>query len=317
MRRGEIMLRIVFLQLMVSFLALGINCGFCFEEDLSAGAYESDQKLERLQIYFEAEMYEEATNLLNELITEFPEEPRFVYLRAIVDYQQEDYSSAEGVFLDFVQQYPEVAEPYYLLGEINLKTGNKDEARKHLAKYCELVPEDYDAYRKLQALDNHLDEMKDKEQDVFIIKDGMENLDLVKKVGYYGACVHRRQTQSIKLINGSFRTWSAMGIDFVYPLDLRGKHLVLRLKGKCGGEKLELTFRDKFASGYEPQLRLETKEKGLSRQWQRIKVDLSQVSSCIDLSQVVHIGLEFGFSTVRNPANSTLFVKDIAIEPRY
>ena len=36
--------------------------------------------------------------------------------------------------------------------------------------------------------------------------------------------------------------------------------------------------------------------------------------SGIDLSQIVHMGLEFGFSTVRNPANSTLYVKDIIIE---
>ncbi len=146
-----------------------------------------------------------------------------------------------------------------------------------------------------------------------ILHNGQEDKELVKKLGFYGACVSAQERQSLKLINGSFRTWSCMGIDFSYPLDLRGKQIVLILKGKKGGERLELTFRDMFAQDYNPQLVI-VQEEGLSDQWQEIKVTPSDYQANIDLSCVVHMGLEFGFSTVQNPAQSTLYVRDIAIE---
>ncbi len=287
------------------------TAGFCLEEDSAYDSYGVDQRLEKLQIYFETAMFEKAAALLDELILEFPEEPRFIYLRGIVDYQRQDYAPARAVFVKFIQEYPEVAEPYYLLAEICLNSGDEDMAKRYLTRYCELVPEDIDAYQKLESLSNLPDDAVS--PTVVIIKNGKQDLALVKRIGFYGACVHSQQAQSLKLVNGNFRTWSSMGIDFAYPLDLRGKKIVLRLKGKQGGERLELTFRDKFASGYDPQLVLVPEETLLS-DWRQIEVALGEDQPKIDLSSVVHMGLEFGFSTVQNPANSTLFVKDIIIE---
>ena len=305
------MLRIVFTHiLLICFWVAGIACGWCVEKDFSRDMYGAGERLEKLQIYFETEMYEEASVLLDELIAQFPDEPRFKYLRAIVDYQRENYDRAEEVFLEFAKEYPELAEPYsyYLLGEINLKRGNEEVARQYLRRYCELVPEDYDAHLKLSSLSG-----KDSCA-ATIIKDGREDLALVEKIGFHGACVHMNQKQSIKLINGSFRSWSSMGIDFIYPLDLRGKQIVLKLKGKEGGEKFELTFRDKFARDYTPQLVLVPGRKGLSVDWQKIKVVFGAHQPKIDLSCIVHMGLEFGTSTAQNPRNSTLFVRDIFVE---
>ena len=303
------MLRIVFAYILaICFWVTAIACGWCVEKDFNRDMYDAGERLEKLQIYFETEMYEEASVLLDELITQFPDEPRFKYLRAVVDYQKGSYERAQEVFVEFIEEHPGVAEPYYLLGEINLKRGKEDAARQYLMKYCELVPEDYDAHLKLSSLSG-----KDSCA-ATIIKDGREDLALVEKIGFYGACVYTNQKQSIKLINGSFRSWSSMGIDFIYPLDLRGKQIVLKLKGKEGGEKFELTFRDKFARDYTPQLVIAPEEKGLSCDWQTIKVVLGKRQPKIDLSCVVHMGLEFGASTAQNPRNSTLFVRDIFIE---
>ena len=52
----------------------------------------------------------------------------------------------------------------------------------------------------------------------------------------------------------------------------------------------------------------------VSINWQQLEITLDGKDSTIDLSSVVHLGLEFGSSTVQNPAHSTLFVKDIIIE---
>ena len=296
--------------LIICFWVAAIACGWCVEKDFSRDVYDAGERLEKLQIYFETEMYEEACLLLDELIAQFPDEPRFKYLRAVVDYQRGSYERAQEVFVEFVKEYPEVAEPYYLLGEINLKRGKEEVARQYLRRYCELVPEDYDAHLKLSSLSR-----KDSCATT-LIKDGREDLALVKKIGFYGygACVHSQQMQSIKLINGGFRTQSSMEIDFVYPVDLRGKQIVLKLKGKEGGEKFELTFRDKFAQDYTPQLVIAPEEKGLSGDWQQIEVGFARRQGEIDLSCVVHMGLEFGTSTAQNPRNSTLFVRDIFIE---
>lgn len=281
--------------------------GWCIEEDSSFGLYETGERLEKLQIYFETEMYEEALALLDELLVQFPDEPRFEYLKAIVNYQRQDYDNASRVFIKFIKKYPDIAEPYYLLGEINLKKGNKDEAKRYLSRYCELVPEDYDAQHKLNSISSEGLLV------IFIIEDGREDSQLVEKVGFYGACVHSYEEEWIKLVNGSFCSWSSMGIDFVYPLDLRGKRIIFKLKGKQGGERLELTFRDKFSKSYNPQLVLMPEERLLPN-WHQIKVTLDDHQRKIDLSSVVHMGLEFGLSTVQNPPNSTLFVKDIFIE---
>jgi len=282
--------------------------GLCVEDEFSQGPMGLDRRLEKLEIYFETEMYTEAAILLDELIAEFPDEPRFKYLKAVIDYQQGDYDSARSVFIEFVEQYPQAPEPYYILAEINLEKDNLDLARQYLAKYCALVPEDVEAKDKLDSILKGADESS-----IIIVQDGREDSALVKKIGFYGGCVHSYQEGSIKLVNGSFCTWSSMGIDFAFPLDLRGKQIVFKLKGKRGGENLELTFRDKFAKGHTPQLVI-APEEGLLPDWKKVNIVLERQKANIDLSQVVHLGLEFGFSTVQNPAQSTLFVKDIIIE---
>lgn len=292
-------------------LLITVASGWCIEESASSSGFPSevDDKLEKLQIYFETEMYKEAAALLDELIAQFPAESKFKYLKAVVDYQNKDYSRASLVFAEFIQAYPEVAEPYYLLGEINLKTGDRQRAKQYLARYCELAPEDIEAQRKLDALSGN----SAGENSIMLIQDGRALTQTVQDIGFYGACVPCQQEQAIELFNGSFRTWSSMGIDFVYPLDLRGKTIVINLKGKSGGEKLALTLRDKFAQDYNPQLMLAPEEKAAS-DWREIKVTLDEASREVDLSCITHLGLEFGFSTVRNPANSAIFIKDIVIK---
>lgn len=110
---------------------------------------------------------------------------------------------------------------------------------------------------------------------IVVIKDGKEDLTFVKRIGFYGGWVRSRQKDSIKLINGISRSWSSMGVDFAYP------QLMLR-----PGDTL-------------------------SSDWQQIKVVLDGYRSEIDLSSIVHMGVEFGTSTIQNPANSTLFIEDI------
>ncbi len=302
------MLKIILAHIIGCVLLSTIASGSSFALDYNYAFNETDAKLEKLQIYFETEMYEKAASLLDELIGQNPDEPRFTYLKAIVDYQSKDYEPAQKTFEQFIKEYPQTPEPYYFLGEINLQKGNVEEARRYFREYCQLVPEDMEAQQKLIILSNNVNP-----DSISVIKDGQEDKQLVKNVGYYGGCVHTQDGQAIKLIHGSFRTWSSMGIDFAYPLDLRGKQILLKLKGKRGGERLSLTFRDRLAQDYIPQLVIYPEEK-IDCDWQQLKISLPVNQTGIDLSCLVHMGIEFGFSTVQNPPNTTIFVKDIIIE---
>lgn len=297
--------------ILVCFLMLRTAYAWCAEYSLEPDQEfydEVNNKLESLHIYFETGMYEEAAAILEELTAQFPDEPRFEYLQGIVDYQRGNYERAQKVFLTFVDEYPYVAESYYLLGEISLKIGNLQEAKAYFLKYSELVPEDDEVHQRIRLITSDLSET------ISIIKDGQKDTSLIDKLGFYGACLSTQEKQAIRLVNGSFCTWSSMGIDFAYPLDLRGKQITLVLKGKRGGEKLELTFRDTLAKDYNPQLVLSLGKEGVSQDWRTVKFSFdAQETRKIDLSQIVHMGLEIGSSTAQNPAHSTLYVKDIII----
>lgn len=301
------MLRIIFAQFIICFLILQAAQALPEER---YGFPEVNDKLEKLQIYFETEMYEEASVLLDEIITQFPNEPRFKYLQAIVDYQKGDYQRAQKVFLEFIENFPQTPEPYYLLSEINQRQGNLDLARQYLSKYCQLAPEDYAAYHKLKSTSEG-----PQAKEVIVIKDGKEDRDLVEKIDFYGygACVHSPQKQSLRLINGGLRSRSSIELDFTYPVDLRGKRIALKMKGDKGGENFVLTFRDKFAPDYKPQLVVGPKIGTLSGEWQKLNIALENPGEQIDLSAIVHMGLEFGSAAAADSTSTILFVQDIII----
>lgn len=263
-----------------------------------------------LQTYLELEMFDRAAALVDDLRREFPDDPQMEYLNGMIAYKSKEWEKARTALLKFTTRCPEVSEPYYILGEISLKRADTAAAKEYFSRYCELVPEDIDAYLKLSALC-----YKNISSQAEIVKDGKGNNRFVKKLGFYGGCIYTQEQGEMKLVNGSGCNWSAMGIDFVYPVDLRGKSIILEVKGKTGGEKLEMTFRNQLAKEYTPQMTVRPSNNLLTG-WQRLQIVMEEDSASMDLSCVVHIGLEFGSSTVQNPANSTLFVKNIVIETR-
>ncbi|MFH1245292.1 MAG: tetratricopeptide repeat protein [Candidatus Omnitrophota bacterium] len=271
--------------------------GWCLEED---------QRFSELETYLELEMFDRAASLVDALRQDFPDDAHLEYLDGIIAYHNKQPAKAQAALLKFITQYPEVPDSYYILAEISLEQSDITRAKEYFTKYCELVPEDIDAYLRLSALSNTGSQAA-------IIKDGREDNRFVGKVGFYGGCLYTEEPGAMKLVNGSSCNWSAMGIDFVYPVDLRGKSVILEIKGKSGGEKVVLTFRNQFAEGYTPQMTIRP-QTSLLPDWQRLKIDLEESNPQMDLSCVVHIGLEFGSSTVQNPVNSALFVKNIVIE---
>lgn len=303
------MLKVVFLTFFIFFgVLLSATSSFCFDDELDKDATELEIKLDMLKVYFEIEMYEEASNELGYLMRRYPDEPKFIYLQALIDYKRGDYDSAEEILLSLSQLSPETAQVYYFLGEIYLQRGDWEKAREYIQNYCKLVPEDYQAYEKLVSIG--LPQLKG----IGIMKNGQRYSNLVKKIGFYGGCQHSYQDEAIKLVNAKFFQWSSMGIDFIAPVDLRKKKIVFKIKGKSGGERLKLTFRDNSAFNFEPQLVLTPKEPTLSSEWQLVDINVDDFYKELDPSQVVHIGLEFGTNTTGNPANATLYVKDIVIE---
>jgi tetratricopeptide (TPR) repeat protein len=132
-------------------------CGFC-SEDIFKQEFPNqlNDRLEKLEVYFETGLYDDAADILDELSGQFPNERRFVYLRGILDYQRGNYELARRVFVEFIREHPDVPEPYYILSDINMKQDNKEQAREYLAEYCRLAPEDFSAQARLRLLRDKL-----------------------------------------------------------------------------------------------------------------------------------------------------------------
>lgn len=73
----------------------------------------------------------------------------------------------------------------------------------------------------------------------------------------------------------------------------RFRYLVFWVKGKRGGEKFRIYFRDKNATTYDPQIKLEP-DITINNLWQDTAVKLSKISRKIDIKNVVQIGIGYG-----------------------
>lgn len=80
----------------------------------------------------------------------------------------------------------------------------------------------------------------------------------------------------------------------IQPMNIQGyRYLVFWVKGKNGGEKFRIYFRDASALTYDPQLKLEP-DIAVTGAWQDAAVKLSKIERKIDIKKLVQIGLGFG-----------------------
>lgn len=80
----------------------------------------------------------------------------------------------------------------------------------------------------------------------------------------------------------------------ISPLDVTGyKYLIFWVKGRRGGEKFTVGFRDANAHTYDPQVKVRPKV-AVRGEWRQVKVNLSWLDRKVDLAKLVSITIGFG-----------------------
>lgn len=127
--------------------------------------------------------------------------------------------------------------------------------------------------------------------------------------------------------------WASLGLNLgplpnlqeipgrIKPADVSAyRYLIFWAKGKNGGERIKVLFRDQHVPGYLPQYFVDPYPQILTTKWQKIVVPLENVAYKVDLTKLVHIGVEFG-SWIGNLKGDVLYVDDFVFtnllsEPR-
>jgi hypothetical protein len=149
-----------------------------------------------------------------------------------------------------------------------------------------------------------------------------------KTPGYEVKNVHKGKN-SFQLINGEKmmnNNWASFSMNLgpmidknanpviVQPLNVSSyQKLVFWVKGRKGGEKLNVIFRDSHAPDYMPQARVTPFPGGAPSEWTRVEIPFSKISWQVDLKSLVNVGLEFG-SNLDNKQWDTFYVDDFTLE---
>jgi len=115
--------------------------------------------------------------------------------------------------------------------------------------------------------------------------------------------------------------WASFGIDMGPAIDTRAvpvkikpynasgfKYLLFWVKGRQGGEKFRVSFRDAHATTYEPQIKISSNVL-VSTKWKLVRIDLKKIMPRVDIKKLVQIGIGFG-SMDGNRQGNVIYVDD-------
>ncbi|MEA3305682.1 MAG: hypothetical protein U9R52_02590, partial [Candidatus Omnitrophota bacterium] len=141
------------------------------------------------------------------------------------------------------------------------------------------------------------------------------NGSVVEKMGFYGAASSRSimTKDELLLVNDGTITWASAGFDLGEPIDSTGRSLDFFVKGKAGGESLELILRDADNNSYLPQARHATFHKNMKNEWQFVSVPFSDFDGFYNHERVKHIGFEFGTQTTLNKRGTSIYIRNVKI----
>lgn len=115
------------------------------------------------------------------------------------------------------------------------------------------------------------------------------------------------------ILNNSRKyNWADVSVDFKFPIDLSHRSLSMSLKGKVGGERVNIVLRD--AKNKSSRLR----DVYLASDWKTDVLSLGEVRNDIDLSNITHLRIEYGHvgesvKEMDSPIDVTVYVKDFQI----
>ena len=117
------------------------------------------------------------------------------------------------------------------------------------------------------------------------------------------------------LVNSSIASFARASLSFPEPIDLAGSKLVFYAKGQKGGERLAIAMKDRDNIQGFRQGEFHPFPAGLSNDWQRVEVPLTETAEGFDAKKVAGLRFEFGTKSTENKPGDTLFIKDLQVLP--
>lgn len=151
---------------------------------------------------------------------------------------------------------------------------------------------------------------------VNIVSGGALNKGIMKRIEFHGYARDRDAARDkiLHLINPRKYNWADMSIDFKFPINLSGKNISASVRGKVGGEKINLVLRDSDNRSYR------LNDIFLTPGWRSETIMLDSAKNNIDLTRIRHLRLESGFvgdpPGNAAPAQTDIFIRDIKISKR-
>jgi len=123
------------------------------------------------------------------------------------------------------------------------------------------------------------------------------------------------EKSGLTLVNSSVANFARAQLNFRTPVNMEGSKIVLYAKGRQGGENLALALKDSnhvlaFEKG-----KLFPFPDGLSSEWQKVEIPLTNVSKEFNPRKVESLRFEFGSKDIHNKPGDTVLVKDLRIVP--
>ena len=150
---------------------------------------------------------------------------------------------------------------------------------------------------------------------VIVVADGgVINKEITRNAEFLGYAKggSKFSKECIILTNPKKYNWAEFSLSFKFPLDLSRRKLSLLLKGKMGGERVNLVLRDSSNRS------MRLSDISLASNWKEEVIRLAQIKNDIDLSNITHMRLEYGYigespKDMDSPIDISVFVKDVRI----
>lgn len=147
---------------------------------------------------------------------------------------------------------------------------------------------------------------------IYLSKDGEYNKDAIKAIMFYDNASGESGwgKDFINLSNETGSKKAVLGIDFAGPQDMAERLLCFNVKGKAGGEKFRICFKDS-----ENNI-CRSKINQLENSWQPFVIDMEQAENFINIKNVTRIDIELNPGEEQNISRSAIYFRDMRFTKR-
>ena len=161
----------------------------------------------------------------------------------------------------------------------------------------------------------YLKQKTDSSTIVTILEKGEVNKTIVKRVEFsrYAKAKSKISRDVITLSNPMRYRWTSLSMDFRFPIDFSERKVSLELKGRTGGEKVNIAFKD----AHNRSSRFTNIS--LTPNWKNSFLYLAVLKGDIDISKITHFRLECDYAVEpakedSSPASDvTVYIKDVRL----